>query len=163
MSAKRQVPRRRGASGDGQSWSGVLTTCLGAVLGALTSLGALFVGLYALAYADHGFVFGGYTHGCEDPGCSTAYLTVAAICFGSIVVFGILAVLALLTSIRMLRAGMRLGLAWAGVVLAMTLLLTIADDWLWLGLIALPPALMGWGSRWRLRAKEARLGRRGSV
>lgn len=155
MTARPRAPRRPTPYEDGRSWSGVTMWWLGAALGAASALGALIFALYALAYADHAVWLGGYSYGCDDRGCSTAHVGAALLCLASVAVYAILLFVAPFTSPRPLRAGTRMGLAWALVVAV----LSVIGGWPGLALLALSPALMGTGSNMRLRAKERRLRR----
>jgi hypothetical protein len=126
----------------------------GAALGAASSLGALIFGLYALAYAEHSVWLGGYSYGCDDQGCAAGHVGAALLCLASVAIYVVLLLVAPFTSERMLRAGERLGLAWTMIAVA----LGVAGGWPGLALLATAPALMGVGSRMRLRAKQRRPG-----
>jgi hypothetical protein len=128
---------------------------LGAALGAAAALGALVFALYAFAYAEHDAWLGGYSYGCDDRACSTAHVAAGLLCLASVTVYVVLLLVAPFTSARPLRAGTRMGLSWAVIVIA----LGVVIGWPGLVLLAVAPALMGTGSRMRLRAKERRLRR----
>ncbi|MGD8684523.1 MAG: hypothetical protein PVG27_11275 [Chloroflexota bacterium] len=151
---RRLVPRRRGPYDGGQSWVGLWLSWTGAVVGVLAAVAAVLVGLFAIAYAEGRLRVGGYDYGCSDAACALGHTLAGVLCFASIAVYVVLVVTSVLGSTRLLRAGMRLGWAWALAVVISALLLNVAIGWLWLGLLAAAPALMAWGARRRLRAKE---------
>lgn len=155
MHGQAEAPARRAIGPGGRSVAGLALTWLGGILGALTSLVALLVGSYALAYGEGEFRLGGYDYGCTDQACASGHALVAVLCFATVPAYVSLVALSLATSARLLRAGARSGFIVAGVIVAVTILLSLGDDWLWLGLLAVPPALMGLGSWRRLRAQEA--------
>ena len=152
MAAQPGALRRPTPYEDGRSWSGLTVWWLGAVLGAAAALGAVVFALYAFAYADHDAWLGGYSYGCDDRACSIAHVGAALLCLASVAVYVVLLLVAPFTSLRPLRAGTCLGLSWALVVTA----LGIVGGWPGRALLAVAPALMGTGSRMRLRARERR-------
>ena len=123
------------------------------MVGAVSSLGALVFALYALAYAGGDVRFGGDDYGCDDPACAAAHVAAALVCLGSVAVYALLLAMAPFRSLRMLRAGVRLGLAWAATMVAVGLL----AGWPGLGLLAPAPALMATGSWMRSIAKRRQL------
>ena len=154
------VPRRRGPYEAGRSRTGLALTGAGAVAGAVLSVAALAVGLFALAYADGSVRFGGDAYGCGDSTCAAGHTLAGVLCFASIALWLGLGLLALPSSIRTLRYGMRLAVAWAAVIVGVSVLADATIGWLWLAVLAVPPLLMGGGARLRLRAKERQLRQR---
>ena len=152
--------RRPGPGRHGRSLIGLALVWLGGILGALASLLALAAGSYALLYAEGDFRFGGYDYGCDAQACATGHTLVALLCFASVMAYVLSVALSLSTSTRALRGGMRAGFIAVVVILFGTLVLSLGDDWRWLALLALPPALMGLGSWRRLRAQDRRSSRR---
>jgi len=161
MSGRGQVPRRRGAYEDRQSWSGVLLTATGAILGGVASIGALILGWFALSYASGEIQFGGAAYGCDDRACAVEHMLVGVACLASIGVVAVLAVVALSRSPRLLRSGMRISFSWAALLILLAVVLGGDAGWIWLAVLAVPPVLMGWGSGRRLRAKERRFAKVG--
>ena len=127
----------------------------GAAVGGVAALGALIFGLYALAYAQNDAWLGGYSYGCDGTACVAEHMGAALLCFGSVAVYGLLLAMAPFTSLRVLRAAGRVGLVWAAVTVA----LSVIGGWPGLVLLAPGPALMGTGSRMRRRAQERYLAR----
>lgn len=150
MRGRQRAPRRPTPAEDERSWFGVVVWWAGAVLGAVSALGALVFGLYAFAYADQGVAFGGYRYGCDDQACVMMHVLASWLSFGSIALYAILLALAPFTSVRALRASARLGLVWAIAVSTLGLI----SGWPGLAILAPAPALMAGGSWLRLRAKR---------
>lgn len=124
----------------------------GATLGGVTALAALILGLYALAYAGHDVDLGGNSYGCDGSACVAEHVAVSCLAFGSVAVYGVLLAMGPLTARRVLRVATRVGLAWAAVVAAFSVIV----GWPWLVILAPGPVLMGTGSRMRRRARERR-------